>query len=510
MVESEARGRLPGIHPISVVDIGSNSVRLVVYEGLNRSPAILFNEKVLCGLGKGLATTGRMDESGIARALAALRRFRALSQQARAVEMHVLATAAAREASNGPDFIERAEAAIGTKIRILTGAEEAAFSAYGIISGFHDPDGIAGDLGGGSLELVDIRGTRMENGITLPLGSLRLSELAAGSVEEARVFARRELEKARLLEGGEGRLFYAVGGTWRNIAKLHMEMTHYPLHMMQGYQISYGEAVEFLGEVAQLKERDRKVEALKAVSKNRRALLPFGAVAMQEAITMMKPRAVSFSALGMREGYLYSLLGPAERLEDPLLSAANEIAILRARSPEHAREIAEWTGRMFPVFGIEETAEEARYRQAACLLADISWRAHPDYRGPQALSIIAYSSFTGISHAGRAYIALVNYYRFEGLNDDSATAPLAGIATERFLGLAKLLGGMLRVAYLFSASMPGIVPSLRFEPAGPDMPEADIVMIVPPAHADLVGERLDGRLQQLSRLTGKRLAFRVG
>lgn len=507
MVESEAQGRLPGIHPISVVDIGSNSVRLVIYEGLNRSPAILFNEKVLCGLGKGLATTGRMDEAGIARALAALRRFRALSDQARAQEVHVLATAAAREAANGPAFIAEAEAAIGAPIRILSGEEEAAYSAFGIISGFHDPDGIAGDLGGGSLELVDIKGTQMAHGITLPLGGLRLAEVAGGSIAKARAFARKQIKGAKLLKNGEGRLFYSVGGTWRNIAKLHMEMADYPLHMMQGYEIPFAEAMDFLGEVARL--RESKIEALKAVSKNRRSLLPFGAVTMQETIAAMKPRAVCFSALGVREGYLYSLLKPEERLRDPLIEAAREIAILRARSPEHARELADWTGRMFPFFGIIETEEESRYRRAACLLADISWRAHPDYRGLQALNIIAHSSFTGISHAGRAFIALVNYYRFEGLNDDGATAPLAKIATPRYLDLAKLLGGLLRVVYLFSASMPGIIPSLRFEPAGPDMPDTDLVLRVPRSSADLVGERVQGRLQQLGKLTNRRLAFQV-
>ncbi|MDP3525653.1 MAG: exopolyphosphatase, partial [Hoeflea sp.] len=170
MVESEAQGRLPGIHPVSVIDIGSNSVRLVIYEGLNRAPSVLFNEKVLCGLGKGLVATGRMDETGIARALAALTRFRALSQQARASEMHVLATAAAREADNGASFIETAEAILGCRIRLLTGEEEARFSALGIIAGYYQPDGIAGDLGGGSLELVDVRDASHSGGQTLPLG----------------------------------------------------------------------------------------------------------------------------------------------------------------------------------------------------------------------------------------------------------------------------------------------------------------------------------------------------
>jgi exopolyphosphatase/guanosine-5'-triphosphate,3'-diphosphate pyrophosphatase len=505
MVESEARGRLPGIKPISVIDIGSNSVRLVVYEGLSRSPAVLFNEKVLCGLGRGLATTGRMDDEGIDRALTSLRRFRALSDQARATHIHALATAAAREAANGSLFIEKATAVLGCPIRILTGAEEAQYSAYGIIAGFHDADGIAGDLGGGSLELVDIKGQSFSEGVTLPLGGLRLSEAAKGEILAARKIAKKEMASARrMLTAGKGRTFYCVGGTWRNIAKLHMDATNYPLHMMQNYSIPYDQIMPFLDEVIGMK--DAKSDAMRAVSKNRRSLLPFGAAALSEALTIMKPARVDFSALGVREGFLYSLLSDEERAQDPLLIAANELAILRARSPEHARELADWTGRVFDVFGMDETEEEGRYRQAACLMADISWRAHPDYRGLQALNIIAHGSFAGITHPGRAYIALANYYRFEGLNDDGATGPLAAIATPRLLESAKLLGGLLRVLYLFSASMPGVIPRLRMERAD-NGAGADLVLVVPPDLGDFEGERLEGRLQQLGKLTNRSIAF---
>ncbi|MDR6815041.1 exopolyphosphatase/guanosine-5'-triphosphate,3'-diphosphate pyrophosphatase [Neorhizobium sp. 2083] len=504
MVRSEAQGRLPGIAPVSVIDIGSNSVRVVIYEGLSRAPTVLFNEKVLCGLGKGLGSNGRMDDEGVERALSSLRRFRALSTQAKATEVYVLATAAAREASNGPDFIAQAEEILGQPIQLLSGEEEARYSALGVISGFHDPDGIAGDLGGGSLELIDIKGTEFGKGITLPLGGLRLSESSGNSLSKARTFARKQVNTARFLENGAGRTFYAVGGTWRNIAKLHMEMSKYPLHMMQGYELPLEDMRKFLDEV--IAAKDSKDPAWQAVSKNRRSLLPFGAIAMQEVLDVMKPARVSFSAQGVREGYLYSLLSEEDQAGDPLLVAADQLAILRARSPEHARELADWTGRMVPAFGIVETEEESRYRQAACLLADISWRAHPDYRGLQALNLIAHSSFVGITHAGRAYLALANYYRFEGLHDDGATGPLATIATPRLLDLAKLLGGLLRVVYLFSASMPGLVHHLSFRPSSE--PDLDLEFVVPSAYRDFAGERLDGRLQQLARLTGKRLAFR--
>ena len=506
MVESEAQGRLPGMEPVSIVDIGSNSVRIVIYEGLNRAPTMLFNEKVMCGLGKGLAQTGNMDPKSVERALAALRRFKALAAQARSRTVHAIATAAAREAKNGPDFIRRAEMILGQRIRVLSGEEEAHFSALGIVSGYFDPDGIVGDLGGGSLELIDVRGKAHGKGLTTPLGGLRLSEFSGGSLSKAANHTRKLLRGVDFLKEGEGRTFYAVGGTWRALAKLHMELRNYPLHMIQDYRLGLDDAMVFLEEV--IGNKDQKEPAYQAVSRARRALLPYGAVAMREVLAEMKPSRISFSQQGVREGYLYSLLPESEKAQDPLLSAARELAVLRARSPEHARELAAWTGAMLPAFGVRETVEEGRYRQAACLLADISWRAHPDYRGRQALNLIAHGAFIGITHPGRAFIALANYYRFEGLADDHESGELSTIATPRLLELAKLLGGLLRLAYVFSASMPGVVRHLRFEAPRDPQSGLDLEFVVPYDYEAFSGERIEGRLQQLAKLTGKKLAFR--
>ena len=154
---SLSQGRLQDRRPLSIIDIGSNSIRLVVYEGIARSPTVLFNEKMLAGLGRGIVSTGKLDPEAVTRSMEEFRRFRALSEQAGAEHLYVIATAAAREAENGPDFIHRAEAVLGTEIRVLSGREEAYYSALGVISGFHPADGIAGDLGGGSLELVDVK-----------------------------------------------------------------------------------------------------------------------------------------------------------------------------------------------------------------------------------------------------------------------------------------------------------------------------------------------------------------
>jgi exopolyphosphatase/guanosine-5'-triphosphate,3'-diphosphate pyrophosphatase len=501
---ANSQGRLQDRRPLSIIDIGSNSIRLVVYEGVARSPTVLFNEKMLAGLGRGIVTTGKLDPEAVKRAVEEFRRFRALSDQAGAEELHVIATAAAREAENGLDFIHRAEEILKTKIRVLSGREEAYYSALGVISGFHPASGIAGDLGGGSLELVDVNGERIGDGITLPLGGLRLQDMAKGSPLDAAKIARKELGRAKLLKGGEGRAFYCVGGTWRNLARLHMNAVGYPLSVMHHYELGVESSAAFLRQVA--KGDMDKIKGIERVSKNRRTLLPYGAAVLQEIVNAMKPSKIIVSALGVREGFLYSLLSPEERGADPLISAAEELAVLRARSVAHAHELAKWTGDSLAAFNIDETEDEARYREAACLLADIGWRAHPEYRGMQSLNIIAHASFIGVDHPGRAFIALATMFRHEGVFDDSVAPEMRALATPRYLERARLLGALLRVVYLLSASMPGVIPKLRWQP----QPNGGLALVIPQSHAGLNGERPAGRLAQLARITGRNLELVVG
>lgn len=503
MIE-RSQGRLQDRRPISVIDIGSNSIRLVIYEGLARSPTIFFNEKMLAGLGRGIVSTGKLDPEAVTRSIEEFRRFRALSDQAGATELHVVATAAAREAKNGPDFIERAERILDTNIKVLSGREEAHYSALGVISGFHRPDGIAGDLGGGSLELVDIEGERIGDGITLPLGGLRLQDMAKGSLTAAARIAREEVGKAKLLKAGKGRVFYAVGGTWRNLARLHMNATGYPLGVMHHYEMGVEESAGFLAKVAS--GEVESIPGIQAVSKNRRALLAYGAMVLREIVDRMKPSKIVVSAQGVREGYLYSRLARAEQKQDPLISACEELALLRARSVDHAHELVEWTGKTFELLGVDETEDEARYRAAACLLADIGWRAHPEYRGSQSLNIIAHASFIGVDHPGRAYIALVGLYRHEGVfNEDAVGDTMRRLAPPRYHERARLLAALLRVVYMFSAAMPGVIPRLKWEKRGIDT----LALVIPADLVGLYGERPIGRLSHVARLTSRKLELAV-
>lgn len=487
-----SQGRLQDRRPLAVIDIGSNSVRLVVYEGVARSPTVLFNEKMMVGLGRGIVSTGRLDTEAVIRAVEELRRFRALATQAGAVTLHVIATAAVREAENGMDFVAKAEEILGVPIRVLSGKEEASYSAQGVISAFYSPDGIVGDLGGGSLELVDVSNESFDHRTTLPLGGLRLQEMAKQSLSNAAKIAREELRRVDFLKQAEGRSFYCVGGTWRNLARLHMIATGYPLPVMQHYKFDHGDLAKFLNEIAKGDIGD--IDGIKSISKTRRALLPYGAVVLREIIDAMEPKNVVVSAFGVREGYLYSQLPEQERERDPLISAAEELAILRARSVTHARELAAWTDDAFDTFGIEETEEEARYRHAACLLADIGWRAHPEYRGTQSFNIIANGSFIGIDHPGRAFVALANLFRHEGINEDLVSSEMKALAGSRYVKRACILGALLRVVYLFSASMPGVIQKLKWQKGKGDA----LSLVVPASHADLIGERPKSRMKILA------------
>jgi exopolyphosphatase / guanosine-5'-triphosphate,3'-diphosphate pyrophosphatase len=497
---SSAQGRLAHGPPVAVIDIGSNSVRLVAYEGLTRSPTPIFNEKILCGLGREVQSTGLLAHDAVERALVALQRFRTLCNTLGVGKHWNVATAACRDAKNGPAFIKRAERILGTRIDVLSGRREAELSALGVISGVHRPDGIVGDLGGGSLELTDVHGHRVQRGVTLPLGGLALQDVSAKSVKKAGKIVESALDDVSLLKRGRSRTFYAVGGTWRALARLHMWQHGYPLHVMHGYVIPAREALEFSRLVRRV--NPETLSRIEVVSDARRPLLSYAAVVLEHVVRIARPKEVMISALGVREGLLYSLLKDKERKEDGLLSAAEGINVLRSRAPAHGPELIAWTDRFMASTGIDETAEEKRLRHAACLLGDMGWRAHPDYRGEQTLNVIANASFVDVDHPGRAFLALAIFFRYVGLTVDELSPRLRELASSRMLDRARILGASFRVAYLVSAAMPGVLPKTPMA-----VQRGKLVLRLPGKFSPLAGDRLFNRLRQLARLIGREPKF---
>lgn len=483
---------------VAVIDIGSNSVRLVVYEAMARSLITIFNEKALCGLGREVQSTGLLATDAVNKALTALRRFRALCRIQQVGRVYAIATAACRDAKNGPDFIAKAERICGARIEILTGPREAKLSALGVVSGVHNPNGIVGDLGGGSLELIDVKGSRVRSGVTLPLGSLALQDLSNKSLKRAERIVKNELLGVAQLKTGRGRSFYAVGGTWRALARIHIIQSGYPLKVMHGYSIPAVDALDFAQRLRRLAATNMLAN-IEAVADARRPLLAYAALVLEYIIRVAQPKTIVFSTFGVREGLFYEMLPQAERAKDGLVCAAQNLNELLSRSARHARELTAWTDRLVRVVRLRETEEDRRLRHVACLLSDIGWRVHPDHRGEETLSLIMNGNFGSITHQGRAFVALSVFYRYAGLSEENEPPPqIRALVTPAMDERARVLGAAFRVAHLITAARTGVLPATHFRTQG-----RKLMLVFEHRMVDLVADRVGSRFRQLARLVGR-------
>lgn len=382
----------------AVIDIGSNSVRLVVYRGLGRVPLPLFNEKVMCELGRGLADRGILDEDAIERAIAAVQRFAALCFDMNVKDIRTVATAAVREASNAPVFLRAVETQVGLKVQVISGEREAELSALGVLSGIPDAEGIMGDLGGGSLELVRIQDGKLFEKTSLPLGPLALQGLSREQTEHV---IRKSLNALTWLNQGAGKPFYMVGGAWRALCHLHMHLNDHPLPIIHAYQMAPNELDSLLFSLAAL---DRSaIRAVPNLAEKRVATLPTAIAVLKGVATRLRASRLVASSYGLREGILYAELAPHIRSEDPLLAACREEAEMEGRFPEHGDILMGW---MNDLFAQEDEPGDARLRRAACLLSDIAWRGHPDFRAQRALDGSLYGNYVGIDMRGRIMLAI--------------------------------------------------------------------------------------------------------
>lgn len=481
-----------------MLDVGSNSVRLVVYERLARALTVLYNEKSAATLGRGMTVTGRLADTSMASALKAIRRFALVCRLTDVGEIFAIATSATRDAENGPEFARTVEEIMGVPVHVLSGAEEARYAALGLVSGMPDFAGVIGDLGGGSLELAEVGDREVAGGETHELGVIRLQDDSAMQPSKAAALTRQRLAGSGLLQPGRHKTFAAIGGTWRALAKLHQARCKYPLHMVQDYTVAAPDILALCDELIAGNGDKKLVKGIDTVSGLRKDLLPYGAAVLAEVMRAGKFEQVVFSALGVREGYLYDRLDATDQAVDPLLLASEEISCLRSRSPEFAQDLIAGSTALLGVLGIEEDGEDRRLRHAACFLSDIGWRTHPDYRGEQSIQAVAFSDISGVSHAGRAFLARTLAIRYMGFKQKSVSAGrLLDLAGPALCERSDLLAAYFRVAYPLAAAMPGILPRTYFAVEG-----KTLALRLPSDLAFLDGDRMRGRQRQLALEAG--------
>jgi exopolyphosphatase/guanosine-5'-triphosphate,3'-diphosphate pyrophosphatase len=349
-----------------------------------------------------------------------------------------------------------------------------------------------------------VNGGQIRDGATLPLGPLRLMDMSGGSIGKARQIIGEYLDALPLVAASKGRTLYAVGGTWRNLARIHMAQTRYPLHVLHQYQVGREQARSVADLVAHLSASSLK--DIRAVSRSRSDTMPYGALVLEQLLARSRVKDMVVSIYGVREGLLYSKLPKAKRQADALLSSCWEFCCRYARSPDHELELIDWTDRLFAHPSFAESPAERRLRHAACLLADIGWRAHPDYRAERSLGMISQAAFVDIDHPGRIFLALTIFYRYEGEGDESRSHELSRLVDDKALERAQVLSSAFRLAYILTAAMPGMLPTIPLT-AGPGKA---LVLKIPKRYADLLGERVEKRLSVLAGQLGRIARIDVG
>jgi exopolyphosphatase/guanosine-5'-triphosphate,3'-diphosphate pyrophosphatase len=487
MIEKFRLSRPPKstVHRSAVIDIGSNSVRLVVYEGPPRAPAVIFNEKVAAGLGRGLSVDGRIAPEDAERGLYALRRYALLARHMEVQDLQCVATAAVRDAPNGPDFIAGAAAA-GLKIRLLSGGEEAEAAGFGVIAAIPDAHGIAVDLGGGSLELAAVSDGRVGRRSSFPLGVLRLPALRKEGAQAFERTLRKMLRAEGWLGDCAGLPLYLVGGSWRALARLDLELTHDPLAVLDQHSLPRSALRRLTRATQRLSFEELK--SIPGMASNRAAALPDAAALLAALANIIDVPEMTISSSGLREGLLYQALDAETQAQDPLIVAAEFEGRRLARFAPHGPALAEWIA---PLFASDDPAD-SRIRLAASLLSDVAWSANPDFRADRGTEIGLHGNWRGIDIPGRILLARALHAGFGGADGDFP--PMGSLVAEERLVRARQWGLAIRLAQRLTGGVEAPLKASRIA-----LGRGKLTLCLEPGWHQLAGESVDRRLRSLAQ-----------
>ncbi|MBZ4022224.1 exopolyphosphatase [Rhodobacter sp. TJ_12] len=433
---------------VGVVDVGSNSVRMVVFDGAARSPAYFFNEKVMAGLGKGLTETGMLHPKGRVRALTALKRFSALAKGMDIGPLTCVATAAVRDAKDGPEFQRQVETETGLRLHVIDGTEEARLSAQGVLLGWPDAQGLISDIGGNSMELAVLGGRKVGKRDTSPLGPFRLQQIEGGKKEQL-AHIRAHIERLATKVGTDHDRLYLVGGSWRAIARLDMERNKYPLLVLHEYRMEPESLLKTLDWIGKQDVGDLRSKT--GTSQARMELVPLASLVLRELIETFQPKEIDVSSYGIREGLLYEQMPDKLRARDPLIEACRHAERNQSRIPGFGKKLHAF---IEPLFG---EISPARYRlmRAACLLHDTTWRTHPDYRAEACFDNVTRANMAALSHPERVFLGVALLHRYKNSRSGSRFAPLFDLLGPEQLREAEILGKAMRFGAMFAIHDPG-------------------------------------------------------
>ncbi|PCI32762.1 MAG: exopolyphosphatase [Alphaproteobacteria bacterium] len=429
----------------AVIDIGSNSVRLVVYESMRRAPYVIFNEKILCGLGRGLSETNTMRDEAMDAVIDNLQRFHLMLDKMDVENYRVVATSAVRDAKNGPAFAERIKSECRLDVAVIPGEEEARLSGLGVLCALPRATGIMGDLGGGSLELAQLSDGDVGQRVSFPIGPLKYQTLEGQTITSPKADVDQAIASLSWCQEHKNENFYAVGGSWRALAKIHIMEKGYVLNNVHHYTIEREEALELTDRISKM----HPVELGRYrshISSRRLRVLPLSAYILNRLLKKLKSSRLVISGYGLREGLLYEAMAPDVREQDPLIAACHDIAANTGRFSEHGKRLQKWIDPVFP----EDDFEHRRLRLAAAILSDVGWRGHPEYRAEKVLYEVLHGRLLGLTHRGAAFIGLALYICYGGQSGEQDTAKVETLLRPEDIRYANQVGNALRLAQRIS------------------------------------------------------------
>ncbi len=473
----------------AIIDIGSNSTRLVVYQGPARVPAILFNEKVMAGLGKHLATTGAIADDSMELAKAALHRFYRLCREMDVDAIESFATAAVRDATNGKVLLKIAKK-IGIETLVLQGEEEAELAGLGVLSAIPGADGIVGDLGGGSLELARIKDGKVLETHSFPLGVLRVAELRAKGKDKLKRQVRKMLKKLGWDKEAQGLPFYLVGGSWRSLARVDMHTTGYPLPVIHHYEMEPHRARRLVSKLARLNKA--KLKEVPGLSTSRIPTLDDAAWLLAFMVRYLDSSEMIVSAYGVREGMLFHRLNKQEAVRDPLLLATEESGAAQARFPANSKLLGKWIADIFS----DDPKEWHRIRQAACNLGDVAWRANPNFRAERGLFMGLHGNWVGVTGSEREMLGQALFTSFGG--GSNTVFPGGGMLTDEKATQRAIAWGLaMRLAQRLSGGT-----RKPLELSGLRRVDGKLELRLPGSMTKLYGHAVEKRHSQLAAMLG--------
>lgn len=468
---------------IAIIDIGSNTVRMVVYHALTRVPIPLFNEKYMCALGKGLGRTGRLNPDGVLLAASAMDRFMLMARRLNVISLDVLATAAVRDAEDGRSFVEALEAKHRIHIKVISGEEEAIYGAQGALASIHAPLGITADLGGGSLELASVSPGHVGDHVTTALGSLRLIDAHGDDYEAMEKTIHATFKKIPWLKRLHPPTLYAIGGGFRSIAKIHMKAQRYPLDILHEYELSTSAAYAVIRKL--LTTKPSELASIQGLPSKRAATIIPSALVLKSLLHYTGAHSMMVSVNGIREGFFYGLLSPKQRAQDALVASATDLAALIGRRGSYAKELMAWMDSVF----VHEPVAFVRLRQALCILSEIAWSIDPSFRGEWAFQRVVQSSLKGVDHRERVMLALALYHRYQtSMKKEYAPVALLSPYEKQW---ARCVGLCANLAYQLSGGKEGNLEHARLD-LTEQMPTLWLDQEASPLRTDMVEKRLEG------------------